>query len=272
MVQTRSAVKRQQAEDLQRVATVPKNLVHEATVLEITSSATGLGTHIRWVRAPQGPNEIPEILSPDMTLDPRFVTPAPETPAMIRTPPKLSRQQRIGNRGIFNTGTTVRFNLFRHEVEHIVESARLHGRDLLAEFESYAQDVDGTSSDRRIDPTPTDTFENILQHRTQVLRSPFTGTHVGGSTPTPLSFGPNGTHLDISLLNSFGPTGNQGNDTALQLGPHGTHLGISQDDLTYTSPGLAPGFTGGVQSLGPSDTVLIGPDGRALVPGIRLGY
>ena len=262
MVQTRSAVKRQQAEH--RLATAPKNLVRDATVVEITSSATGLGTHIRWLRPPQGPNEIPEILSPDMTLDPRFVTPVPETPPPVRSPPKLSRQHRIGNPGIFHTGTTVRFNLLRHEVEHIVESARVHGRDLMTEFEYYSKDVEGTSSDPRYDATLTDTFGNIHQHHTQVLGSPFPGTRVEASTP--LSLGPHGTHLDISS-NNFGSPGNQGHDTghtAFQLGPHGTHLDISQDNFSSTF-NQTPGFTGG---LGPNDTVLVGPDGRAL----RLGY
>lgn len=267
MVQTRSAAKRQQAEELQGLATVsPKNLAREATVVEITPSATGLGTHthIRWLRPPQGPNEIPEILSPDLTLDSRFLTPAPETPVSLRTPPRLSRQRRIGNPGIFNTGTTLRFNLFRHEVEHIVESARVHDRDLLTEFERYSQDVEGTSSD----PTPTDTFGNILQDRTLVLRSPFPGTHVEGSTPPP-NLGPHGTHLTFPLNNNnFNPTSNQGNDTgpekaALQLGPHGTHLDISQDDVTSQSGDLL--IIGKVRGLGPSDTVLIGLDGQALL-------
>lgn len=263
MVQTRSAAKRQQAEELevQRLATVPKALVRETTVVEITSSATGLGTHIRWLRPPQGPNEVLEILSPNMTLDPRFVTPAPETPGPVRTPPKLGRHHRIGNPGLFNTGTTVRFNLFRHEVEHIVESAKVHGRDLLTEFERYSQEIEGNFSDTQYDATSIDTFGNILQHRSLALRSPFRGTHV--ERPTPLSLGPHGTHLDISLNSS---------------GPHGTHLDILQNNFTFscnqTSPGLTEGDlpARGVRGLGPSDTILIGPDGRALVQGIRPGY
>jgi hypothetical protein len=260
MVQTRSASKRQQAEE--GVQTVPKNLVREATVVEITTSTTGLGTHIRWLRPSQGPNEIPELLSPDLTLDSRFLTPAPETPVSMKAPPRLSRQRRIGNPGIFNTGTTLRFNLFRHEVEQIVESARVHDRDLLTEFERYSQDVEGTSSD----PTPTDTFGNILQHRTLVLRSPFpVGTHMERSTPPKL--GPHGTHLTFPLNNNFSP--NTGHAAARQLGPHGTHLDISQDDVTSQSADRL--ITRQVRGLGPSDTVLIGPDGQALVPGTRLG-
>lgn len=276
MVQTRSAAKRQQAaEEVQRLNKVPKDLGREATVVEITSSATGLGTHIRWLRPPQGPNEMPEILSPDMTLDPRFVTPPPETPAlMMRTPPKLIRQRRIGNPGIFNTGTTVRFNVFRHEIEHIIESARVHGRDLLTEFERYSQEIEGTSSDPRYnDVIPTDTFGNILEYHTPALLSPFSGTQGEGSTP--LSLGPDGLpHLDTPL-NNFGSayTG-----PPSRLGPHGTHLDISQDDFTFTCSQTSLSFTEGdllmgrVQGLGPCDTVLIGPDGRALVSGIRAGY
>jgi len=272
MVQTRSAAKKQQAEETQRLAIVPKHLVRENTVVEITPSATGLGTHIRWMRPPQRPNEMPEILSSDLTLDPRFVTPAPEIPTLSRTPPKLSRQHRTGNPGIFNIGTTVRFNLFRHEVEHIVESARIHGRDLLTEFQLYSLEEE-TSSDPRDDPPPTATFENVLQNHTLALRSPFPGTHV--ETSTPLSLGPQRMHPDI-FLNDFG----QGNDTGYptrRLGPQGTHLIILPDDSAPTynqTPGLTQGalFTGGIRGLGPSGTVLIGTDGRAIVPGIRPGY
>lgn len=251
MVQTRSAAKRQQTEQAQGLAAVPKDLDRERTIIEITPSATGQGTHIRWLRPPQRSNEIPEILSPDMTLDPRFATPAPETPAVIRTPPKLSRQRRIGNPGIFNTGTTVRFSLFRDEVKNIVESARVHGRDLLKEFERYAREEEDSSDH---DVTATDTFANVVEYRPLILPSHIPSTHVDESTP--LSLGPHGTHLNISL-NELGNTGH----TALMLGPHGTHLlESSQEDSQ------------GVQGLGPNNTVLVGPDGRAIVPGIRPGH
>lgn len=273
MVQTRSAAKKQQAEEVQRLAVVPRGLVREPTIIEVTPSATGLGTHIRWLRPPQGPNEMPEVLSSDMKLDPRFITPAPETPALLMTPPKLSRQRRIGNPGIFNTGTTVRFNLFRHEVEQIIESARVHGRDIFTEFERYSQEEGTESPDSQYNATSTGTFGNVLQHQTLALRSPFPDTHVNGSTP--LRLGAHGMHLDI-LLNDFGPPNNQGNNTGVRLGPYGTHLDISQDDFasSQTSSGLTQGglFTGSVRGLGPNDTVLTGPDGQAIVPGIRPGY
>ena len=266
MVQTRSAAKRQQEEEVQRLAAAPKPLVRESTVIEITVSDTGLGTHIRWLRPPQHQDEIPEILSSDLGLDPRFVTPAPESPpASLRTPPRLGRQRRIGNPGIFNSGTTVRFNLFRDEVEHIVESARVHGRDLLTEFELYSQE-EGLPSDSRYDATPTDTFGNILEYQTLALRSPFPSTHVEGLTP--LGLGPHGTHL-VSP-NNFGPTYNQWNDPTLRLGPHGTHINISQEHSGFIYHGGLP--TGRVQGLGPSGTVIIGSDGRPIVPGIRPGY
>ncbi|KAF8799752.1 hypothetical protein BYT27DRAFT_7245970 [Phlegmacium glaucopus] len=257
MVQTRSATKKEQA-----LAAVPKPLVREETIIEITTSATGLGTHIRWVRQPQHPNEIPEILSHDLTLDPRFVTPTPEIPTHLTTPPKLTPRRRIGNPGIFNSGFTTRFKLSQDEVEHIVRSARIYGRDLSTGFEVYCT-KEGTS------PEPTDTFENVLQRRTVALHSPFPGANVEATTP--LSLDPHGTHPDISLS----PTHNQGIDTGYT---HETHLDISQDDsapsYNQISPSLTQGalLTGGVRGLGPSGTVLIGPDGRAIVPGIVPGY
>lgn len=185
-----------------------------------------------------------------MVLDPRFMTPAPETPS-TRTPPKLSHQRRIGNPGIFNARNIDRLNLFPHEVEHIVESARANDTDLLTEFERYSLEQ-GRSLDHQSDTTlrVVDTFENVFQYRTLALRSPSPGSHVNASTP--LSVGPHGTHLDIS---GFGNACNQGDDTG------------------YTAPELGPtALAQGPRGLGPSDTILIGPDGQAIVPGIQPGY
>ena len=250
MVQTRSAVKRQQAEH--RLATAPKNLVRDATVVEITSSATGLGTSICCLWPPQGPNEIPEILSPDMTLDPRFVTPVPHLNSVINTGLAILV---FSTAGLLFTSTS---SGMRSKISSSPPSSRRGSYDRIRIlFQRCWRDPSIWHDPYRyIQEHPSASYSSFTLPRTRVEAS------------TPLSLGPHGTHLDIAS-NNFGPTGNQRHDTALQLVPHGTHLDISQDNSSSTfnqaSPGFTPGFTGG---LGLNDTVLIGPDGWAL----RLGY
>jgi hypothetical protein len=250
MVLTRSGAKREQAAEVERLTAEPKPtpLAHQSTLVEVTPSATGL-PHLRWLLEPQFPNEMPEVLSSDMTQDPRFVTPAPETP--VTTPPKLSPQRRIGNPGIVNTGTPIFYKLFPHEVDRIAKSARAQGGDFLSEFERYLEER--SSSDTHNNMASTDTFGHSFHYNAPAVPS--------ACPPTP-------------IIADFAPTYN-----AVKLGPHGTELVIWQNDVApnynQTSRGLTSGgmHRGGVRrGLGPNDTVLIGPDGRAIVPGIRPGY
>ena len=226
----------------------PTPLVRESTLVEVTTSATGLDPHFRWLREPQLPNEMPEVLSSDMTRDPRFVTPAPETP--VATPPKLSPQRRIGNPGIHNTGTTVSYNLYRDEIELIVESARAQGRNFFAEFERYLEER--SSSDTHNNVASTDTFGNSFHYNAPAV---------------PLACPPTPRIADFPIYKP------------VMLGPHGTELDISQTDVLPNYNQTSRGLTSGGRhterarrGLGPNDTVLIGPDGRAIVPGIRPGY
>ncbi|TFK22165.1 hypothetical protein FA15DRAFT_688476 [Coprinopsis marcescibilis] len=86
--------------------TKKKPLGPESTIENIQASATGKGTHTRWVRP-----DVPEVtIVPRRPFDMRFVTPEPTIPTEVPPPPRrprhtrspLQKQERIGFPGIFN--------------------------------------------------------------------------------------------------------------------------------------------------------------------------
>ncbi|KAF8157052.1 hypothetical protein B0H34DRAFT_484210 [Crassisporium funariophilum] len=240
MVYTRSAAKKQ----LEEERWAGKSLGREGTVIEITPSATGQGTHIRWLRQSEH-NDTPEVLCEDLNVDPRFVTPSPVSKPLGGSPPPLQRQPRISNPGIYNAAKAV-YIVPGSEVERIVQWARINNRDLAEEFQYRLQEDDNPFTSSGLP-----SVSKMGLGYQDSLRFPATLAHTGKG----VALGPQGTHLNIT--DSF--PAQDFNSSALDLNANTTFVGYPKPTNWH-----AP------QRLHRSDTVLLLNDnGHPLVPDNR---
>ncbi|EAU81398.1 hypothetical protein CC1G_05228 [Coprinopsis cinerea okayama7 len=113
---TRSGRKVPYIPQIPKRAPAKRRLQAEGTIEDVTVSATGKGTHTRWLRL--NPETPPprrrKAVKTPAVADSRFVTPEPFIPTEVPPPPKrqrlmaspLHRTERIGPPGIFNLART----------------------------------------------------------------------------------------------------------------------------------------------------------------------
>ncbi|TEB31818.1 hypothetical protein FA13DRAFT_1732115 [Coprinellus micaceus] len=196
----------------------------EGTRVEIRTSATGEGTHTRWIRPPQPQPLRQETTMPSPSLNEQssqaFITPSPHIPTEPPRGSPLQKQQRIGNPGIFNLGEDGGRVLLESQpssdaqgLDQIAYTARQHAL-------AAKRDQGGRRPRPLVGPTGTFIMPRVEPEeppKQPAVPPPAPTPHPPNrNSPAPSEhlsqpLGPNGTHL-ISLEESqagLGPEGTQ---------------------------------------------------------------
>lgn len=294
---TRSVTHRLQAAKELQAETQPKTsrvtrsrgLTRSTTEVEISVSATGQGTHIKWIRPTKGgapmtgvihlqdqENLVPGNATVDNTgsgsfVDGRFITPPPIQQATPSAPRKVvQRQARIGNPGIMGIPA----------MNFVIDVPEDAGRNQIKKrvVKEYLQQQAGQLPAHPMKPSPSFPLSNTFimyegqsddeqsdeEQGTSSLASPFSESPT--ATQQRRMLGPHGTHLIVpGTLDPIMESDNYEEGGATPRRPSAPRALTPFPDVPMSSPQKTRG-------LGPCGTILVGEDGKAIVPGLRPGY
>ncbi|EDR06628.1 uncharacterized protein LACBIDRAFT_328477 [Laccaria bicolor S238N-H82] len=283
---TRSATQRFQAAKELQAETQPKTsrvtrsrgLKRTTTEVEISVSATGQGTHIKWIRPTKGgasmtgvirlqdqENLVPGSATLDDNgsgsfVDGRFVTPPPIQQATPAAPRKVvQRQDRIGNPGIMgipamNFVIDVPEDAGRNQIKKSVVKGYLQQQAGLKPWPSFP-----LSNTFIMYEEQSDDEENDEEQGTSSLASPFSESPT--STLQRRMLSPHGTHLIIpGTLDPIMESDNYEERGATPRRLSAPRALTPFPDVPMSSPQKTRG-------LGPCGTILIGEDGKAIKGG-----
>ncbi|KAF8962266.1 hypothetical protein BDZ97DRAFT_1825251 [Flammula alnicola] len=197
------------------------------------------GGPLNRVRPPSRTSQPQEIFVPITNVghQDRFVTPVPKNSVHPTTPPKLERHIRSGHAYVPGSLSPP-----EDDIKDFTEtSGAQKGRNLAAEFQRrhYGEGIE-------VEASPSDNPPRT--HRR--LAPPFPEQPQANIIPPRPKLGRHGTHLIADASSDS----------------------FSSDATVVWQPQARPSIPAHSKGLGPEDTILVGPDGQPIAPGLRDGY